>query len=55
MRQDYDNPWKAALEEHFRLFVEFLLGWLAPDINWEHAPESMEHQLRKAHPEAATG
>jgi hypothetical protein len=55
VRQDYDNPWKEVVTEHFRLFAEFLLDWVAPEVDWEHAPVSLAQELRKAHPEVATG
>jgi hypothetical protein len=55
VKQDYDNPWKEAVTEHFRLFAEFLLDWVARDIDWENAPVSLEQELRKAHPDVATG
>ncbi len=55
MRQDYDNPWKEVIEEHFRLLAALLLSWIERDVDWSHAPESREQELRRAHPRTAAG
>lgn len=52
---DYDSPWKDAVEDHFRLFADLLLPWVVREVDWEQVPVSLEQELRKAHPEAATG
>ena len=31
---DYDSPWKEALEIYFKDFMEFFFPWIADDINW---------------------
>ena len=55
MSQDYDSPWKDALEEVPERFLALLLPEIHAEIDWTRPPEAQEQELRKAHPLAATG
>ena len=46
-RQDFDNPWKEALHEYFRSFLEFFFPDIHADIDWNRGHEFLDAELRQ--------
>lgn len=43
---DYDNPWKAAIERHFSSFLHFFFPAAHAEIDWTHTPAFLDQELR---------
>ena len=54
-RDDYDTPWKEALERLLQPFVAFFLPVAHEDIDWSHPIAHLDTELRTIDPEAETG
>jgi hypothetical protein len=52
---EFDGPWKEALDAYFRLFLELLFPHIASDVDWERAIEFLDAELQKIAPEAEAG
>jgi hypothetical protein len=44
---DYDSPWKEALEIYFRECLELLFPHAASEIDWSRGYEFLEQELRQ--------
>ena len=51
---DYDSPWKEALEIYFRECLELLFADAAREIDWSRGYEFLEQELRQVTREAET-
>ncbi|MBN9520885.1 hypothetical protein J0H58_20585 [bacterium] len=51
----FDEPWKEALDVYFRQFVELLFPRVAAGIDWDREVEPLDKELPKIVPEAETG
>jgi hypothetical protein len=49
---DYDSPWKEAIETYFREFVEFFFPHAAREIDWARGWEFLDQELRQVLREA---
>jgi len=47
---DYDGPWKRALERFFESFLELLFPEVHAEIDWSHRPEFLDRELQKLRP-----
>jgi hypothetical protein len=54
MNDDYDSPWKEALEIYFRECLELLFPHAASEIDWSRGYEFLEQELRQVTREAET-
>jgi hypothetical protein len=54
-RNDFDSPWKLALEAYFSEFVHFFFPQIASDIDWQRGYEFLDIQLQQIIREAETG
>lgn len=45
-RDDYDSPWKEALECYFADFLALLIPWLHERINWDQPPIFLDRELQ---------
>lgn len=54
MNDDYDSPWKEALEIYFRECLELLFPHAASEIAWSRGYEFLEQELRQVTREAET-
>jgi hypothetical protein len=54
-RNDFDSPWKLALESYFSEFVHFFFPAIASDIDWQRGYEFLDTQLQQIIREAETG
>ena len=52
---DYDNPWKIAVERYNREFLAIFCPWLEAAIDWSVDPECHDQELRKLTRDAKTG
>lgn len=52
---DYDNPWKEALERFMGPFIAFFLPDAYGDIDWSHPVDSLDTELRAVVREAELG
>lgn len=46
-REDHDSPWKEALEDFFRPFLEFLYPQVAKLIDWDEPVDFLNAELQK--------
>jgi hypothetical protein len=53
--QEFDGPWKQALELAFELFLALFLPDLYDLIDWTREHDALEQELQKLMPESATG
>lgn len=44
---DFDNPWKAAIERHFSSFLHFFFPAAHAEIDWTHPPLFLDQELYK--------
>lgn len=51
----FDEPWKEALDLYFRPFVELVFPDVAAGIDWARPPEFLDKELQKIVPEAEAG
>jgi hypothetical protein len=54
-RSDYDSPWKEVMDHQLVRVLDLLFDDVRADLDWQHDFESLEQELRKMAPEAATG
>jgi len=52
---DYDSPWKEALEHYFSAFLALLAPRLHAHIDWAHAPEFLDKELQAIARDAGSG
>ena len=52
---DFDNPWKAAIERHFSSFLHFFFPAAHAEIDWTHAPVWLDQELRNVARDAKPG
>jgi len=52
---DYDSPWKEALDAYFRPFLALCLPAAHAEIDWSRGSELLDHELRQVVPKAALG
>lgn len=52
---DYDSPWKEALERYFPAFLEFFFPQSYAEINWEQGYEFLDKELQQVVRDAALG
>lgn len=55
MNDDYDSPWKEALEVYFHEFIEFFFPHAAREIDWTRGHEFLDNELRQVVREAESG
>ena len=53
--EDFDSPWKEALEHFFKAFLAFFFPQIHADLDWTKGYESLDKELRQVVREAATG
>ena len=51
---DYDGPWKEAIETYFREFIEFFFPLAAQAIDWQRGHEFLDQEFRQIMREAET-
>lgn len=54
-KDDYDSPWKEAIEEYFQEFMEFYFSEAAAQINWEREYKFRENELQQVVRDAELG
>jgi len=52
---DYDSPWKEALEQYFRDFCEFYFPVVHAGIAWERGYEFLDKELQQVVRDAELG
>jgi len=52
---DFDNPWKATLEEYFESFVAFFFPSACAGIDWTRSCEFLEKELQQVTRDANLG
>ncbi len=52
---DYDNPWKEALEQYFEQCMALFFPQAAAEIDWSKGYEFLDKELQQIAPEAMTG
>ncbi len=54
-KQEFDAPWKYALEVAFDLFLSLFLDDLYAIVDWPRGYDSLEQELQKLTSESSTG
>ncbi|MEZ4866543.1 MAG: hypothetical protein R3C14_34810 [Caldilineaceae bacterium] len=52
---DYDSPWKNALEDYFKEFMAFFFPAAHGDIGWSRPVEFLDKELQQVALDAETG
>ncbi len=52
---DYDNPWKEAIEKYLSSFLHFFFPAAHADIDWTHPPTFLDQELRGIARDAGSG
>ncbi len=52
---DYDSPWKEAIEQHFSDFLQFFFPEAHAQIDWREAPVFLDQELRAVVRDAELG
>ncbi len=52
---DHDSPWKEALDQFLRPFLELTFPGIAVLIDWTEQPTSLEQEFRALVPDAVSG
>jgi hypothetical protein len=52
---DYDSPWKEALDVYFEPFVKLCFVDLAVEIDWSVAPKMLDKELQQIAPQSEVG
>ena len=52
---DYDGPWKEAIEEWFEEFLAFFFSTLHAQINWQHGYEFLDKEMQQLASESELG
>ncbi len=47
-RNDYDNPWKEALENRFPEFMALLFPAIHAEVDWRRDQISLDKELQQA-------
>jgi hypothetical protein len=55
LTNDYDSPWKEALEAYFTECLAFFFPEVARDIDWTRGYQFLDKELQQVAPEAPTG
>ncbi len=55
MADDYDSPWKEAVEGYFADFLHFYFPQVHAQIDWEHVPVFLDQELRAVVQDAELG
>jgi hypothetical protein len=55
MPDDFDSPWKEAIQQFFRDFLAMCFPQAEAGIDWSREPEFLEQELRALVPEGETG
>ncbi len=53
--QEYDSPWKEAIENYFQEFLEFFFPLAAQGINWQRGYNFLDKELQQIAPDAEIG
>jgi hypothetical protein len=54
-RDDYDSPWKEALERYSPEFLALLYPKIHAEIDWTHGPEFLDKELQQVVRDAELG
>ncbi len=54
-RDDYDSPWKEALEIYLRSFLDLCFPHVAAAIDWDRGMEFLDKELQEVVRDAALG
>ena len=54
-RDDYDSPWKEALEHYFPEFLTLLFPGIQKQIDWSQGHQFLDKELQQVVREAETG
>src|SRR5271165_5169487 len=52
---EYDSPWKEALNDFLRQFLKLFFPNIEEMIDWSVTPESLDNELARLFPDAASG
>lgn len=52
---DFDSPWKEALEQYFQEFTAFFFPQAFADIDWDKGYEFLDKELQQIARDAAVG
>ena len=52
---DYDTPWKEALEQYFDAFIAFFFPQVHASIDWESGYEFLDKELQQVARDAELG
>ena len=52
---DFDNPWKEAIEKYLSSFLHFFFPAAHADIDWAHPPTFLDQELRGIARDACSG
>src|SRR5262249_7504932 len=55
MADDFDSPWKEALDSYFEPFLEFLFPKVHEQIDWAHGYQSLDKEFQQIVRNAETG
>jgi len=53
--EEFDSPWKDALERWFEPFIQLCFPWLHSEIDWSRPPEFLDTELRQVVRRALVG
>lgn len=54
-QDDYDSPWKEALEIYFQEFMTFFFSGIADEIDWERGYRFQDKEFQKIVRDARLG
>ena len=43
---DYDSPWKIALDNYLEEFIDFYFPQVSQQIDWNFEPKSLDNELQ---------
>src|SRR5579862_334069 len=55
MSNDFDSPWKEALDVYFKVFLLLLFPHIYRDIDWSRGYEMLDKELQQLLPKSAKG
>ena len=55
LHDDFDSPWKTAIEEYFEEFMQFFFPIAYTDINWNRGYQFLAKELQQVVQDAALG
>ncbi|WP_287042364.1 hypothetical protein [Desulfonatronospira sp. MSAO_Bac3] len=55
MSDEYDSPWKVALERYFPEFMEFYFPGIFADIDWSSGYDFLDKELQQVTKDAELG